>query len=369
MKVTAWTIGILAAVAASTSALADQRVMILPFNGLNLGANQQWIGKGVQENLAADLGRNGVDPVPYNTQVIIEDNVTAARIARGQNAPYVIRGSVQVVGNDLRITAQLIDVASGGTLRTGLVTGPADNLLKLEDQLAAQIRGADAQPATATAGAPAPATSTPMIISQQPQVIVVSQPEPIYPDYSYYPYYNSIFSPWYGGVFFPIILHPVNHGHDHDHDGDHCNDGDHGHDSGHGTGPLVRVTHNDFNPVGLPIPTGNVLLIPSGNVLPIPNNNVLPVPTNNVLPVPTRNVQPLPVRNVQPLVTNTVSPLPTRNSAPVPTSGTVPVITRTPLPTPSVQRSMPAPVVQRSSPARAPVAPAGAGRTRGRGGN
>ena len=69
----------------ATSALADDRVLVLPFNSLNVPAPQQWIAKAVQENLVADLGRTpGVIPISSSSQVIIEDNATAARLAQRQ---------------------------------------------------------------------------------------------------------------------------------------------------------------------------------------------------------------------------------------------------------------------------------------------
>ena len=175
MRTSSWLAAILLS-AASSAALAE-RVVILPFNTLNVAPNQQWISKGVQENLAADLGRNGLEPLPYNAQVIVEDNATAVRIARTLNAPYVVRGAVQVVGGDVRLTAQLIDTRTGDTVRTALVTGTTDTLLRLEDQLAGQIRGTpEAQPATAGA---LPAAAPIIVPQAQPQVIVISQPEPV----------------------------------------------------------------------------------------------------------------------------------------------------------------------------------------------
>src|SRR4051812_6049562 len=94
-----------------------QRVLVIPFSGLNVPESQQWISKGVQENIVADFGRTaGISPVAFAGQVIVEDNATAARIARQASTDLVVRGATQVVGDSVRITAQLIDAKSGDTV-------------------------------------------------------------------------------------------------------------------------------------------------------------------------------------------------------------------------------------------------------------
>ena len=125
--------------------------MIIPFSVLNVPESQQWIGKGVQENLIADLGRSGAySPLAFQGQVVVEDNAAAVRLAKNANTALVIRGAAQMVGDQVRITAQVIDANSGETIRTASVTGPTGDMLKLEDQLSAQlVRKGDQDPPSA----------------------------------------------------------------------------------------------------------------------------------------------------------------------------------------------------------------------------
>jgi TolB-like protein len=283
----------LAATALSTAAGADTtRILVIPFNTLNVADAQQWIGKGAQEALIADMARSGdIVPVGFKGAVIVEDNATAARLARQAQASLAIRGTAQVRGNDVRLSAQVLDAKTGELLRTATATGVLSDLLKVQDDLTAQLRG-PAQPLalvmSAVSTAPAAA----------PQVVVVPQPAPplyypfppyppaLYP--GYYPYgysYNSL--GWYSG-WYPLITTS----------------------NGSATGGVIIHTHTGG-------PTNNTLPIPTNNVLPIPTNNVLPIPTNNVQPIPTNNVLPLPKNNVQPLPKSGASLTPTNKMVPV----------------------------------------------------
>jgi TolB-like protein len=306
MKRGLWLLALVAAAALGGSAWGDDRVLVIPFNVLNVPASQQWIGKGVEESLVAQLGRSGgMTPVAFTGPVIVEDNATAARLARSANAPLALRGTAQVVGESVRLTAQLIDSKSGETVRTALVTGGTADLLQLEDDLAGQLRGT---PATVATQPPAAPPVAPVVVpAAPPQVIIISQPQPVY--YPIYPYaYSYPYNYSYPLGYYPVVLYqvtPGNRGHGRDRDG---NDGRAR--GGNGGPHIVQTGGGGFNPNGLPIP--------NNNVLPIPTNNVLPVPTTNILPIPTNNVLPLPRNNTLPLAHNTAAPLPTNRVAPIP---------------------------------------------------
>jgi TolB-like protein len=297
MRTSLWTVA--AVMALAGAARGDEtRVLVIPFNTLNVPQEQQWMGKGVQEAVVADLGRSGnVTPVSFTGKVIVEDNATAARLARSAQSTLAIRGTVQAVGSDVRLTAQLLDARNGDILRTASAAGPAAELLKLEDELGAQLKTpAEAPVATVPATAPAPvAPGAPATAS--PQIIVVMPPAPQPVPQSYYPpaydygYYNQYgYSLGYWG--YPVVYYAGSGGggrHDrdrpgHDRPGDRPDGGRDRPNSGRGGNTVVQVntTHNSW----LPVPTG------PGN-MPIPKGpGMLPIPTNNVMPVPVKSVAP-----------------------------------------------------------------------------
>src|SRR5205085_262834 len=82
---------------APAQAPAPTRVLVIPFAALNVPDTQQYLAKAPVETIVADLGRGGpsagVTPILFHGQVIVEDNATAARLAREANAAFAIRGS------------------------------------------------------------------------------------------------------------------------------------------------------------------------------------------------------------------------------------------------------------------------------------
>jgi TolB-like protein len=165
-----------AAAPAPAQAGSAVRVLVIPFSTLNVGDNQEWIGRAVQEDIIADFGHtNQFTPVAFQGQLLVEDNATAVSLAHKADANLVIRGSAQMVDKDLRITAQMIDARTGDTVTTASVTGPTSDLLKLEDSLSSQLRTnlASLQPPQSAAAQPdasqaAPITYAPAAPSYTP---------------------------------------------------------------------------------------------------------------------------------------------------------------------------------------------------------
>ena len=154
--------------------------------------------------------------------------------AKAASPPLAVRGA-QMVGGNVRLTAQVIDAKSGDTLSTASVTGPVNDLLKLEDDLSwPNCCGVPAAPGSGTpaysraawlrrAATTLPCTDhRPWQPAAPPQIIVISQPsQPAYPDYSGYggyPY-GSPYGYGYGGYgwglyggFYPGVIYIQFHG-------------------------------------------------------------------------------------------------------------------------------------------------------------
>ncbi len=261
---------------ATGAAWADgTRVLVIPFSAINVPESQQWITHGVQESLVADFGRAGVgganySPVAFQGKVVVEDNATAARLAQQASTALVVRGSVQVVGAEVRLTAQLIDAKTENTVSTASATGPATDLLKLEDEVSAQLRGVAGAATAGMAGGTgaAPQTVQPVAgvppVAQPQIVIVMPQQTATYPDYSagayYAPYpeylgFGSIYPGFYPAIFTSVVFTPAVHHHDHDGSGFH--------NGGGGGGGDFRLT-SSTGPSGGPL----TITPASGGVLP-----------------------------------------------------------------------------------------------------
>ncbi|MEK6254541.1 MAG: tetratricopeptide repeat protein, partial [Gemmatimonadales bacterium] len=68
----------------------------------------------------------------------VADLATTLEVAKATGARYVINGSALAVGNDVRLAADVYDVASGEEVGSGQVEGPADSVLALVNRLAVQ---------------------------------------------------------------------------------------------------------------------------------------------------------------------------------------------------------------------------------------
>ena len=117
---------------------ASQSVLVLPFVSPP-GQQFDWIGKGIQQNLIAELSPDlrGTIVSPAGAQPT-EDTTAALKAARDAKAAAVVFGSAQVIGKQIRLTGQVLDVAGGKSLGTLKATGALDDLFRLQDLLAAQ---------------------------------------------------------------------------------------------------------------------------------------------------------------------------------------------------------------------------------------
>jgi TolB-like protein len=280
---------------------ADTTVLVLPFSSPS-NANQQWIGKAVQQDLLTDLTEGTTTHVIAPSSIApADDNDAALRAARDRNAAFVVFGQAQSTDKEVRLTGQVLDVASGTTLGALKATGPADELFHLEDALAGQAfmalprplltaqaqqglqqaqqglqqaqqglqqaqQGLQQAQQGAQQAANNPAGNAEPPNTTEPQTVYppigdfgqgyTAAPQydtyPTYnyyttPDYGYYPAYTYGYPYWntwpfFGTAFFVSPFRDFHHHHDFDH---HDFDHDHGghFDGGHHAG---SIGHNGF---------------------------------------------------------------------------------------------------------------------------
>jgi TolB-like protein/cytochrome c-type biogenesis protein CcmH/NrfG len=120
------------------------RLAIFDFENLSGDPGDDWIGSGMAESLAADLGRRpGLDLVAR------EKALQARRGATHPDDPlalglrlgcrWVIAGSCQRVGPALRVTCRVAEAATGRVLASGKIDGTLEKVFELQDRLAAVV--------------------------------------------------------------------------------------------------------------------------------------------------------------------------------------------------------------------------------------
>ena len=139
---------------------ATDTIIVTAFENITGAAEDDWIGVGIAETLAADVATGGALSV----------GLTPTEAGRESGARWVITGAYQRVGNQLRITARVVEVATAAVVHTTMVDGLMSELFALQDQLSAELsRGltagsarvtSTAAPTTTTGTAPASTTGT-----------------------------------------------------------------------------------------------------------------------------------------------------------------------------------------------------------------
>jgi adenylate cyclase len=104
--------------AAQETALDKYRIAVLPFTNLSADAENEYFSDGITEELISKLSRLHDLTVIARTSVMQYKGTAKgiAEIGRELRAGTILEGSVRKAGDHLRITAQLIDVASQGHL-------------------------------------------------------------------------------------------------------------------------------------------------------------------------------------------------------------------------------------------------------------
>ena len=148
---------------------ADDRVAVVVFANISGVAEDDWIGIGIAETLAAELAHAG-DLSVVGRQAVsgaLESVSRAAGMAgatelaagRLLGARWVVSGGYQRVGDRMRITARVVEVVTATVVHSAIVDGLVPELFALQDRLAAELRrgltdGGDAVASSRAASAP-----------------------------------------------------------------------------------------------------------------------------------------------------------------------------------------------------------------------
>lgn len=184
------------------------RVEIFSFTSISQPAQNDWMGRGIQESLQSDVARTGATLlIPIHPPA---PNADAVTVARENKADLAVVGTYQISGDDLRVNGHLIDTATNTTVGGFAATGPQKNLFGIEDALGEQLRRLLPPPPTAAAEAqapqqpqPAPTTIYEQQVTPPPSVNYSYDTTPYvpyyYPDVYDYDWYGYPYG-FYGGI-------------------------------------------------------------------------------------------------------------------------------------------------------------------------
>ena len=136
-------------VAAATSfvpiAAPRPSIVVLPFANLSNDPRQQYFVDGITEDLTTDLSRMGTGMlvISRDSAFTYKDKaVSAQQIGRELAVRYVLEGSVQRSGNEVRVNAQLIDAETDTHLWAERFDRDIGDLFALQDEITGRIANA-----------------------------------------------------------------------------------------------------------------------------------------------------------------------------------------------------------------------------------
>ncbi len=116
-------------------------LVVLPFDNLSKDPAQDYFSNGITEVLTSDLSRiSSLFVIARTTAFTYQGNpVNLQAVGKELGVRYVLEGSVQKAGEQLRIVTQLIDTTTGGPLWSQRYDRPLHDLFALQDEIVQKI--------------------------------------------------------------------------------------------------------------------------------------------------------------------------------------------------------------------------------------
>jgi TolB-like protein/Tfp pilus assembly protein PilF len=125
----------------SVAAIPDKSIAVLPFTDMSQKKDQEYFGDGMAEEILDLLAKiPGLTVIGRTSSFQFKGkNEDLRKIGTELNAAYVLEGSVRNSGDQVRITAQLINTKTGAHEWSETYDRPIGDVLKLQDAIAAAV--------------------------------------------------------------------------------------------------------------------------------------------------------------------------------------------------------------------------------------
>src|SRR5207244_1546777 len=119
-------------------------IVVLPFANLSDDRERQYFADGITEDLTTDLSRlANMFVISRNTAFTYRNKpIDTKQIGRELGVRYVLEGSVRRSGNQVRVSAQLIDAATDAHLWAERFDRDTADLFALQDEITSRIANA-----------------------------------------------------------------------------------------------------------------------------------------------------------------------------------------------------------------------------------
>ena len=119
----------------------EKSIIVLPFENMSSDPEQEYFSDGLTEEIITDLSHiHNLLVISRSSAMTFKGkNKTIPEIAKAVNVRFVLEGSVRKAGNDLRITAQLIDSVTDAHLWAEKYTGKLDDVFYIQEKVSRSI--------------------------------------------------------------------------------------------------------------------------------------------------------------------------------------------------------------------------------------
>jgi TolB-like protein len=127
--------------APAVAPISDKSIAVLPFADMSQKKDQEYFGDGMAEEILDLLAKiPGLTVIGRTSSFQFKGkNEDLRKIGTELNAAYVLEGSVRSSGDQVRITAQLINTRTGAHEWSETYDRPIGDVLKLQDAIAAAV--------------------------------------------------------------------------------------------------------------------------------------------------------------------------------------------------------------------------------------
>ena len=119
----------------------EKSIIVLPFENISSDPEQEYFSDGLTEEIITDLShiQNLLVISRSSAMTFKRANATIKEIANKVHVRYVLEGSVRKAGNDIRITAQLIDGLTDTHIWADKFNGNLDDIFKIQEDVSRSI--------------------------------------------------------------------------------------------------------------------------------------------------------------------------------------------------------------------------------------
>lgn len=121
---------------------ANPSIAVLPFRNMSGDPEQGYFAQGIVDDIIAGLSRvRSIFVIAHGSSSSYPDRADARQAGRDLGVRYILEGGIRRAGDRVRVTAQLVDTASGSHVWADKYDGPVEDLFELQDRITESVVG------------------------------------------------------------------------------------------------------------------------------------------------------------------------------------------------------------------------------------